>query len=142
MSSSTDDTHNLKAPQNPAVPAAPQPQTVRFSSVNQEIEPVQSTASSAALPSERSNSDAELSSQAHDERVTLSQSLQGSQLQQRRMSNFGFEPVSLPASRVSLCLRTCTIFFMSTCLFECNGCTQLKPLMDSAERVITSITCI
>lgn len=34
----------------------------------------------------------------------LSKTLQGTQLQERRMSQFAFEPVSLPASRVRLSL--------------------------------------
>lgn len=96
-----DDALHVRAPHNAALPAPSQPQTVRFASVLQEIEPAQSIASSTAQGSERSIPEAELSSKARDEIDTLSKSLQGSQLQQRRMSNFGFEPVSLPASRVS-----------------------------------------
>lgn len=95
-----DDAPLHTSPHSPTVAAAPQPQTVRFASVNQEIEPAQS------IPSlTNSTSDAELSSEAKDEILTLSMGLQGPQLQHRRMSIFGFEPLSLPASRVSQCLQ-------------------------------------
>jgi hypothetical protein len=39
----------------------------------------------------------------------LSKTLQGTQLQERRMSQFAFEPVSLPASRVRLSLFLSTL---------------------------------
>jgi hypothetical protein len=66
---------------------------VRFASVNEEIEPV--------------NLDAVQSSQAVsgndvDKLKEISKSLHGTHLQERRMSHFAFEPVSLPASRVCI----------------------------------------
>ena len=76
-----------------------QTQAVRFSSVNQEIEPLYSlrtetitrTSDEARIPQEISPENQELLKK-------LSQSLQ-----RHRTSNFTFEPVSLPTSRVSPC---------------------------------------
>lgn len=78
-----------------------QPQTVRFASVNQEIEPSHSIQSLTTLPSNISISNPEFSPEAQEEIRKLSRSLQSSPLQQRRMNHFAFEPVSLPTSRVS-----------------------------------------
>lgn len=79
--------------ENEAVEGSP---TVRFASVNEEIEPEKSLESSSnRLPG---NDEATLKE--------LSKSLQGTQLQGRRMSHFAFEPVSLPASRVCLHLSS------------------------------------
>jgi len=66
---------------------------VRFASVNEEIEPA--------------NLDAVSSSQAVsgndvEKLKEISKSLHGTHLQERRMSHFAFEPVSLPASRVRI----------------------------------------
>jgi hypothetical protein len=96
-----DDAPHPALPHTPAAVATSQPQTVRFASVNQEIEPTQSIPSLTTLSSGRSVSDIELSPEAQEQLLTLSSGFQGSQLQHRRMSLFGFEPVSLPASRVS-----------------------------------------
>jgi hypothetical protein len=65
--------------------------TVRFASVNEEIEPAK-TLEDSSRPS------------GADEATLkeLSKTLQNTQLQGRRMSHFAFEPVSLPASRVRL----------------------------------------
>jgi hypothetical protein len=68
---------------------------VRFSSIAEEIEPSQSHASSTAPASgidQGQNQDNDLSS--------LAASLQKSQLQESRMFNFSYDPVSLPSSRV------------------------------------------
>ena len=74
------------------------PQTVRFASANQEIEPTQVLQTDTQV-SESSRLSTQLSPQAEDEIRTLSLGLHNSHLHQRRMSNFAFEPVSLPASR-------------------------------------------
>ena len=69
--------------------------TVRFASTNEEIEPERSLdhLEAAASTQEISNTnDATIKE--------LTKTLQGSHLQERRMSHFAFEPVSLPASRV------------------------------------------
>jgi hypothetical protein len=75
---------------------APGSPTVRFASVNEEIEPEKS------LESVSNN----ISGGDEATLKELSKSLQGTQLQGRRMSRFAFEPVSLPASRVGLQLSS------------------------------------
>lgn len=71
---------------------APGSPTVRFASVDEEIKPEPSL---HAATNEISGGDEATLKE-------LSKSLQGTQLQGRRMSHFAFEPVSLPASRVCL----------------------------------------
>jgi hypothetical protein len=68
---------------------------VRFASVNEEIPPNQSlnVLDSASAPQH-------LSGATEAELRALSTSLRSTHLQNRRMSAFNFEPVSLPASRV------------------------------------------
>lgn len=69
--------------------------TVRFASATEEIEPTGLEALDTAPPQTITGQD--------EERLKeLSKSLHGSHLQERRMSHFAFEPVSLPASRVCL----------------------------------------
>ncbi|KAF1994783.1 Pkinase-domain-containing protein [Amniculicola lignicola CBS 123094] len=68
------------------------PQTVRFSSVNQEIEPEDASQHAATTGKEQ------LAPETEAELRNLSKSLQ-SRCQARRMENFSFEPVSLPPSR-------------------------------------------
>lgn len=76
-------------------------QAVRFASVNQEIEPEHSLQPyDTAESSERPNTQV-LSQATQAELERLSTTLQNVHLQQRRLSNFAFEPVSLPVSRVS-----------------------------------------
>ena len=74
------------------------PQSVRFASVNQEIEPAHSLQSNTEA-SETSISRGELGADAEDEIRNLSMGLHHSHMHQRRTSNFAFEPVSLPVSR-------------------------------------------
>ena len=74
---------------------------VRFSSKNQEIEPEQSLHTIATMTSDNSKLEDALSPEAQEEIRILSRTLQESHLQHGRMSNFAFEPVSLPVSRVS-----------------------------------------
>ncbi|KAF4636617.1 hypothetical protein G7Y89_g1468 [Cudoniella acicularis] len=86
--------------ENPAIPtlesnkAAEGSSTVRFASVNEEIEP----ASIDSLESVPQPSD--ISGNEQEKLKELSKTLHGTHLQERRMSHFAFEPVSLPASRV------------------------------------------
>ncbi|KAL2829947.1 kinase-like domain-containing protein [Aspergillus cavernicola] len=68
---------------------------VRFSSITEEIEPSDSRASSKAPTSGPANDQ----KQEEDLR-SLAASLQKSQLQESRLFNFSYEPVSLPSSRV------------------------------------------
>ena len=75
------------------------PQTVRFASVNQEIEPARSL-QSASQTSDDLIPNPQLDPRAKNEIRNLPLGLHSSHLQQRKMSNFIFEPCSLPASRV------------------------------------------
>jgi hypothetical protein len=87
-----------------------QPGQVRFSSVTQEIEPSKTVLS----PVSESPSQLDPPRQAPDEEElrALAQSLQRSQLQEHRLRNFSFEPMSLPSSRV--CLYGCFSFANSS----------------------------
>ncbi|KAI9826063.1 MAG: serine/threonine protein kinase [Thelocarpon impressellum] len=90
----TPDPVELAPAKNESTELEQQPQTVRFSSVNQEIEPVEGGQLGSPL------SQRELSPEAQDELRNLTSTLTNSRLQGTRMSSFAFEPVSLPASRV------------------------------------------
>jgi hypothetical protein len=70
--------------------------TVRFASVNEEIEPA-NIGSLNAPPSLQG-----ISGNDVEKLKEISKSLQGTHLQERRMSHFAFEPVSLPTSRVRI----------------------------------------
>ncbi|PYH44543.1 Pkinase-domain-containing protein [Aspergillus saccharolyticus JOP 1030-1] len=73
-----------------------QPGQVRFSSVTEEIEPTD-PASSVKAPVADSVQDA----QHEDELRSLAASLQRSQLQENRLRQFSYDPISLPSSRVA-----------------------------------------
>ena len=66
---------------------------VRFASTNEEIEPLSNPLASDPASNQQFGAD-------ETQLKELSQNLQNTQLQGRRMSQFAFEPVSLPASRV------------------------------------------
>lgn len=93
-------------PDNDAADAQSKPHrdhAVRFASVNQEIEPSQSMeAAMPSAPDEQPQRPDDLSPDAKDELRSLAMSLQKSNLQESRMRNFSFEPVSLPPSRVRI----------------------------------------
>ncbi|KAH0547652.1 hypothetical protein FGG08_000141 [Glutinoglossum americanum] len=96
---------NLEKDSNSVGNQPSQPVVVRFSSITQEISPEPALNSVASLSSSLTPEGPALPTlyltpQAQDELRNLSQSLQNSHLQQRRMSNFAFEPVSLPVSRI------------------------------------------
>lgn len=76
-----------------------QPGQVRFSSITQEIQP------SLQSPVSDQNPDSIRQPTDEDELRSLAMSLQSSQLQESRLRNFSFEPVSLPSSRVCLHLH-------------------------------------
>ncbi|OKL56311.1 hypothetical protein UA08_08431 [Talaromyces atroroseus] len=81
---------------------AGQPHAVRFASVNQEIEPEQSLQSPAPEQNQQNGPiAANLDADAKDELRSLAISLQDTRLQESRLRNFAFEPVSLPVSRVN-----------------------------------------
>ncbi|KAF2396615.1 Pkinase-domain-containing protein [Trichodelitschia bisporula] len=71
---------------------------VRFSSVQQEIPPDESMQHAAPSRSEEREEDFPL--EAKQEIRSLAMSLQNGRLQNKRMEDFTFEPVSLPVSRV------------------------------------------
>jgi hypothetical protein len=73
---------------------------VRFASVNEEIAPAETLQSLDSLSTPAAG-DADAAGGAQQLKQ-LSESLQGTHLQERRMSHFAFEPVSLPVSRVRL----------------------------------------
>jgi hypothetical protein len=84
-----------------ALPGQDQPQSVRFSDVNQEIEPEKAVEIVCDLTGVgRDARDGPLSPEAEEELRNLSSTLQNSRCQAKRMENFSFEPVSLPPSRV------------------------------------------
>jgi hypothetical protein len=68
---------------------------VRFASVNEEIEPENSLEPLDSAPPTQ-----EITNSKDATIKELTKTLQGSHLQERRMSHFAFEPVSLPVSRV------------------------------------------
>lgn len=77
-------------------------QSVRFSDVNQEIEPEKAVQGVSDITGTGKGAhDGPLSPEAEEELRSLSMSLQKSRCQARRMEHFSFEPVSLPPSRVS-----------------------------------------
>ncbi|KAI9836365.1 MAG: hypothetical protein M1819_001394 [Sarea resinae] len=81
------------------IPGTEPQQTVRFSSVNQEIEPELCLRPVASLSSQNPKPTGELTPQAQEELRNLSKTIQNTTLQQHRMNNFAFEPFSLPSSR-------------------------------------------
>ncbi|EAT83924.2 hypothetical protein SNOG_08756 [Parastagonospora nodorum SN15] len=83
-----------------ASPAQEQSQSVRFSDVNQEIEPEKAVEPLCDLTgSGKGARDGPMSPEAEEELRNLSTTLQKSRCQAKRMENFSFEPVSLPPSR-------------------------------------------
>jgi hypothetical protein len=109
-----------KAPEQPPTEGSPQ---VRFASANEEIAPndgftgLQDTTTPKATPGE---DQAGLGN--------LSVSLQGTQLQERRMSRFAFEPISLPASRVCRILLKLR-FLPELCYTRCSKSTSKAPAL-------------
>ncbi|KAH7069039.1 kinase-like domain-containing protein [Paraphoma chrysanthemicola] len=75
-------------------------QSVRFSDVNEEIEPEKAVEIISKLTSTgKEHREGPLSPAAEEELRNLSSALQKSRCQAKRMENFSFEPVSLPPSR-------------------------------------------
>ncbi|KAF1839476.1 Pkinase-domain-containing protein [Decorospora gaudefroyi] len=82
--------------------STPSAQSVRFSNVNEEIEPEHAVKDVAELTgTAKAPQDGPLSPQAEEELRNLSSTLQKSRMQAKRMENFSFEPVSLPPSRAA-----------------------------------------
>jgi len=74
-------------------------QNVRFADGVQQIEPVPKMHQPAKASADRRVD--ELTPEAHDQIRNLALTFQKSNLHESRMSNFAYEPVSMPASRVS-----------------------------------------
>lgn len=84
------ESNNVRPAQINQLTGSPQ---VRFASTNEEIEPLSNPLELEPSTSERSPADEKKFKE-------LSRNLQNAQLQGRRMSQFAFEPVSTPVSRV------------------------------------------
>ena len=91
-------------------------QAVRFSSVNEEISPETSLQPVETLTSSSEKAKEELSPEAQEEIRNLSMALQKSRCQARRMEHFSFEPVSLPASRVSTLISMAVFASLTDCV--------------------------
>ncbi|KAJ5246231.1 hypothetical protein N7468_001214, partial [Penicillium chermesinum] len=81
---------------DPDAKSRSQPGQVRFSSVTQEIEPALTSPAS-----DQPSKDALKLTTNDEELKSLAMSLQKSQLQESRLHNFSYEPMSLPSSRVA-----------------------------------------
>jgi hypothetical protein len=81
-------------------PSSSTPQGVRFASGVQEIEPIHSIHQLVDRSGHEVKSTEDLTPEAKEEIRNLAMTLQKSKLQESRMSNYAFEPVSLPPSRV------------------------------------------
>ena len=77
-----------------------QPGQVRFSSVTEEIGPSEQPVSAQDPPAEGQSSLSSPQEKSDDEIRSLAASFQRSQLQESRLRNFSYDPVSLPSSRV------------------------------------------
>lgn len=71
---------------------------MRFKAEDEEIDPTQPVSAPEDGQGEPSD---DLSPEAHEQIRNLAISLQKSRLQENRMSNFAYETVSMPPSRVS-----------------------------------------
>lgn len=73
-----------------------QPSQVRFSTITEEIEP-----SDSSVPPQVPPPDDAMKDQKQEEELrSLAASLQKSQLQETRLRQFSYDPISLPSSRV------------------------------------------
>lgn len=85
-----------------------QPGQVRFSSVTEEIEPSVKSVSAQSPALEVKPSP--IPNQSSDEEIrSLAATFQRSQLQESRLRNFSYEPVSLPSSRVCMQFAACRL---------------------------------
>jgi hypothetical protein len=76
--------------------AKAQPGQVRFSTITEEIEPPPDSSNAPQSPEQESA----VPPKENDDLQRLAESLQSSQLQETRLRNFSYDPVSLPSSRV------------------------------------------
>lgn len=77
------------------------PSGVRFATDVQEIEPAKAVHDMTVPAGQDGKEYEDLTPQAKEEIKSLAMTLQKSRLQETRMANFTYEPISLPASRVS-----------------------------------------
>lgn len=77
-----------------------QPTQVRFSSITEEIEPGRSELSPVPEQPQQSLFDEQKQATDEEQLRSLAMSMQGAQLQESRLRNFSFDPMSLPSSRV------------------------------------------
>ena len=87
-----------------------QPAHVRFSSITEEIEPGRSDLS--PVPEQPQQPLSRDQKTEEEQLRSLAMSMQGAQLQESRLRNFSFDPMSLPSSRVChilslICRRVC-----------------------------------
>ncbi|RVX70685.1 hypothetical protein B0A52_05335 [Exophiala mesophila] len=80
-----------------ADPGAAERSNVRFAAQDEEIDPLDESRRNSKLGDAR---DEDLTPEAHEQIRNLAMTLQKSRLQENRMANFAYEPVSMPASRV------------------------------------------
>lgn len=92
-------------------PRSSTPQAVRFASGVQEIEPSHSIHQMTDPSGQKIKSAEELTPEAKEEIRNLAITLQKSKLQESRMSNYAFEPMSLPPSRVGHNYRNTSLSF-------------------------------
>ncbi|KAJ5412927.1 hypothetical protein N7465_005232 [Penicillium sp. CMV-2018d] len=76
------------------------PTQVRFSSITEEIEPGRSELSPVPEQPQQSLIDEQKLPTNEEQLRSLAMSMQGAQLQESRLRNFSFDPMSLPSSRV------------------------------------------
>jgi hypothetical protein len=96
-------------------------QGVRFASGVEEIEPVKKAQDMTKADCDRPKSMEDLTPEAKEEIRSVAMTLQKSKLQESRMSNFQFEPVSLPASRVRSSLTVKDVLpLRSTSDYKCK----------------------
>ena len=80
---------------------------MRFKDEDEEIDPIQSVKSVSVPKHKQSVDEEEMSPEAHEQIRNLAMTLQKSRIQESRMANFAYEPVSMPPSRVDLVFHLC-----------------------------------
>ena len=74
---------------------------MRFKDEDEEIDPIQSVKDVSVPKHKQSVDDEDMTPEAQEQIRNLAMTLQKSKIQESRMANFAYEPVSMPASRVS-----------------------------------------
>ena len=105
-----------------------QPNQVRFSSIAEEIEPGRSDLSPVSELPEQPDQPEQRRPTDEEQLRSLAMSMQGAQLQESRLRNFSFDPMSLPSSRVCPYL---SLFFGVGCSSESSNPFKLKVIFTS-----------